>query len=413
MAQDRYAHRKATRKLRILRPDGTPAVGQEVRIAQTRHAFLFGCGAFDAVELTRGVLDDAAQAAMQDRLDKWLALFNFGTLPFYWGRFEPERGKPDTQALMRAAQWLKARDVVVKGHPLCWHTVSADWLMDMSNEEILRVQKERITRDVTDFRGVIDMWDVINEVVIMPIFDKYDNGITRICKELGRVRMIREVFASAREANPGATLLLNDFNTSINYEILIDGCLQAGIPIDAIGIQSHQHQGYWGLDKLSEVLTRFERFGLPIHFTENTLISGDLMPAHIEDLNDWQVPEWPSTPAGEERQAREMAEMYEALFAHPLVGAITAWDHVDGAWLGAPSGILRADNSVKPAHDALYQLIKRDWWTDVRALTDAQGQLEVSGFLGDYRVSLVDGESAQFTLTQEKAAEPSVLTLTN
>ena len=37
---------------------------------------------------------------------------------------------------------------------------------------------------------------------------------------------------------------LNDFNTSINYEILIDGCLNAGVPISAIGSQSHQHQGY-------------------------------------------------------------------------------------------------------------------------------------------------------------------------
>ena len=59
---------------------------------------------------------------------------------------------------------------------------------------------ERITREVTDFRGVIDMWDAINEVVIMPIFDKYDNAITRICKDFGRVGLIKRVFAQAKEA---------------------------------------------------------------------------------------------------------------------------------------------------------------------------------------------------------------------
>ncbi|WP_443110867.1 endo-1,4-beta-xylanase [Butyrivibrio sp. AE3009] len=53
---------------------------------------------------------------------------------------------------------------------------------------------------------------------------------------------------------------------------MIDGCLNAGVPISAIGIQSHQHQGYWGKEKLEEVLERFAHFGLPIHFTENTLI---------------------------------------------------------------------------------------------------------------------------------------------
>ncbi|WP_330676693.1 endo-1,4-beta-xylanase [Butyrivibrio sp. DSM 10294] len=93
-----------------------------------------------------------------------------------------------------------------------------------------------------------------------------------ICKEKGRVGLIKEVFDRAHADNPDAVLLLNDFNTSTNYEILIDGCLNAGVPISAIGIQSHQHQGYWGKEKLEEVLERFSHFGLPIHFTENTLI---------------------------------------------------------------------------------------------------------------------------------------------
>jgi GH35 family endo-1,4-beta-xylanase len=79
------------------------------------------------------------------------------------------------------------------------------------------------------------------------------------------------MFAKTREPNAGATFLLNDFNTSVNYEILIDGCLNAGVQINAIGIQTHQHQGYCGPQKLEEVLERFSQFGLPIHFTENTL----------------------------------------------------------------------------------------------------------------------------------------------
>ena len=59
----------------------------------------------------------------------------------------------------------------VKGHPLCWHTVCADWLMKYDNETILKKQLERIDREVLGFKGIIDMWDVINEVVIMPIFN--------------------------------------------------------------------------------------------------------------------------------------------------------------------------------------------------------------------------------------------------
>ena len=89
--------------------------------------------------------------------------------------------------LMAAAKFLRSKDVTVKGHPLCWHTGCVPWLMNYDNKTILKKQLERIHRDVGNFKGVIDMWDVINEVVIMPIYNKYDNAITRICKELGRV----------------------------------------------------------------------------------------------------------------------------------------------------------------------------------------------------------------------------------
>ena len=407
MNNSALGHRKAIKRIQILGADGAPLRDHPVQCNQARHAFLFGCGAFDALELTHPDTPEERRAFLQDRMEKWLQIFNFGTLPFYWGRFEPRQGEPKTVETRRAAEFLRGHGVAVKGHPLCWHTVCADWLLPMDNETILRMQLERIARDVGGFEGLIDMWDVINEVVIMPVFDKYDNAITRICKELGRTGMVREVFAAARAANPGGTLLLNDFNTSAHYERLIEDCLEVGIPIDAIGIQSHQHQGYWGLEKLQEVLSRFSRFGLPIHFTENTLISGEIMPAYIEDLNDWQVEAWPSTPEGETRQASEMAEMYTVLFEHPSVEAITTWDHVDGKWLHAPSGVLRTDNSIKPSHQALHTLIKGEWWTTLQTRTNEDGFVELEGFKGEYEIvsgrqkatlALLDGEPAVVTL---------------
>jgi GH35 family endo-1,4-beta-xylanase len=400
-------HRKADARLKILNPDGTPFANRPVQIDQTSHEFLFGCGAFDAVALMK-IPDGQRKAFLRQRMEKWLALFNYGTLPFYWGRYEPEEGKTAYPETMAAAKWLREQGVQVKGHPLCWHTACAPWLMQYSNEEIMRRQIERIHRDVNAYKGVIGLWDVINEVVIMPVFDKYDNAITRICKEKGRIRLVKEVFAAARESDPDAVLLINDFNTSVSYEILLEGLLEAGVPISAIGIQSHQHQGYWGLDKLNNVLERFSRFGLPIHFTENTLISGAIMPAHIEDLNDWQVDSWPSTPEGEERQAREISEMYTTLFSHPLVEAITTWDFNDGCWLKAPSGFVREDNSEKPSYYALQKLIHGDWETHQALTTDENGCLSFTGFKGGYALK-ADGKTAKLDL---KDAVSASLTLT-
>ena len=105
---------------------------------------------------------------------------------------------------MKAAGYLKERGVAVKGHPLVWHTVCANWLMAYDNKTILEKLLGRIDREVTDFKGIIDKWDVINEVVIMPVFEKYDNAVTRVCKEYGRVHLVKAFFDESHKMNPGA-----------------------------------------------------------------------------------------------------------------------------------------------------------------------------------------------------------------
>ena len=400
-----YDHRRASASIRVFDANGNALAHRKLCFEQREHDFWFGCGAFDTVPYANGKADEPF---FRDRVEKWLALFNYGTLPFYWGRYEPEEGKPETESRMNAARFLVGKGKTVKGHPLCWHTACADWLLKYDDKTILDKQLERIHRDVSAFAGVIDVWDVINEVVIMPEFDRYDNAVTRICRRYGRVTLVKEVFDAAKAANPNALLLINDFNLSERYAALIRDCLDAGAPIGAIGLQTHQHQGYMGAEKLREILRRFEGFGLPLHFTENTLVSGHLMPGHIVDLNDYQVPEWPSTPDGEARQAREWTEMYRILFDHPQVAAVTGWDFADGAWLGAPSGLIARDNRIKPAYRALERLIRDEWRIACDVTTDERGCARVNGFRGT--CSIGDGErSGVFPLRECEGAVDVVI----
>lgn len=398
----------------VLNADNTPLADQALVIGQTNHQFLFGAAGFDITlasptgPLRGGALQGDKKELASRRIDKLTALFNCVTLPFYWATFEPRRGQPATEQLRDAAQWCVDHHVRVKGHPLCWHTLAADWLLPMTHSQILEAQVARIQREVTGFRGLIEMWDVLNEAVIMPVFDKYDNGITRLCKELGRIKTIKIVFEAARSANPSATLLLNDFDVSPAYDILVEGCLEAGIPIDVIGIQSHMHQGYWGVEKTMRVLEQFSRFNLPIHFTENNLVSGRLMPAQIVDLNDYKVEDWPTTPEGEERQAREVVQHYKTLFAHPLVESITWWDFSDGGWLKAPAGLVRKDASSKPSYEALLGLVKGEWWmAPTRLTTDGEGKVRFSGYLGEYELAW-EGKRRPFVLDQKGTSKVEV-----
>ena len=408
MNSDIKKNRMTDVTLTILKSDGTPLANQQVTVEQTNHDFLFGTAAFDLVPLTGGDYIGEEKDRAEQRAEKITALFNAATLPFYWARFEPQRGKPITEKVKNAARWCFDHNMVTKGHPLCWHTLTADWLLEMSNAEILQAQIDRIRRDVSDFRGLIDMWDVINEAVIMPVFDKYDNGITRICKEYGRINTIRTMFDIARETNPTATLLINDFDVSPAYDILVEGCLEAGIKFDVIGIQSHMHQGWWGVEKTLKVLENFERFKLPIHFTETTLVSGHLMPPEIVDLNDYQVTDWPTTPEGEERQTEQTIQHYKTLFAHPLVEGITWWDSSDGGWLNAPAGLIRTDGSVKPAYEELMKLIKGEWWvTPIKLMTNGNGEIQFSGFFGQYKLSF-GGKQTLVAITKGKGTVISV-----
>src|SRR5690554_805586 len=159
-----FKHRMANKTIKLVDATGAPVVGKEVAFKLTNHKFLFGCGIFDTIEVANKSVPADRLTFLEEKMDKYLDVFNSATLPFYWAGFEPEQGKPRTKELKAAAQWLRERNVTVKGHPLCWHTQTAPWLLDMSNEEILKAQLARIERDVVDFKGIIDLWDVINEV---------------------------------------------------------------------------------------------------------------------------------------------------------------------------------------------------------------------------------------------------------
>ena len=145
------------------------------------------------------------------------------------------------------------------------------------------------------------------------------------------------------------------------------------------------------------MLDRFARFGLPLHLTETTLVSGHLMPPEIVDLNDYQVAVVAVDARGRGAPGRRgRCRHYRRCSRTRPSRRSTYWGFTDdGGWLGAPAGLVRVDGTPKPAYERLRGLVKGDWWLPPTPLhTDDDGVLRFTGFLGDYEVAAAEWRAA-------------------
>ena len=376
-------YRTGDAELRLVTPDRKGLEkGARVKIEQTRHKFLFGCNVF--------MLNKCRTAAENAAYEKEFSdLFNYATLPFYWWQYEREAGHPNYGDTDRYVAWCSAHHVTMKGHPLAWNEGQPSWL-PADPAEVMRLQMQRITDIVGRFKGEIDIWDVVNEATDFDRESTRQGGptLTAAIRQTGVQEYLRTAFARARDANPQATLVINDYVTSQDYLQKVIAALvdDSGHPLfDVVGIQCHQHRQPWSVAKTWEICERFAGAGKPLHFTEATILSGQ--PGWELRKENSQL-DWASTAEGEQAQEKAVVEFYTTLFSHPAVRAITWWDFSDqGAWQGAPAGLVRANMSPKPAYTALMKLIKSQWWTRTEAGILRQGTARFHGFYGEYKVS--------------------------
>jgi endo-1,4-beta-xylanase len=383
-------HRRADGILLARGADGRPAAGVKVKLEQTRHEFLFGCNFFRFGRLRDSELEEQYRT-------RFARVFNYATLGFYWASYERERGKPGYPYTDRVAAWCAEHGITCKGHPLVWDYADPRWLpQDFS--EIRALSHARVRDIVSRYQGRINLWDVVNEPTHL---GRFKTRIGEWAIAMGAVPYVREHLKIARAANPNATLLVNDYRTDPPYHRILEGLRENGKPLfGTIGIQSHMHGGGWPLRQVWNVCDRYADLGVPIHFTETTVVSGP----RLGPGENWG----PTTPELEAGQADYVPKFYTMLFAHPALGAITWWDFSDnGAWQGAAAGWVRKDMSPKPVYERMLELIKSRWWTKVEGQTDQRGEFRTRAFLGAHRLTAVwpDGRAASRDVLWQRGLE--------
>lgn len=356
-----------------------PVRGAAVKVEQVRHEFLFGCNFFG---FSRWPEEEMARAYDQ----RFAALFNEATLGFYWAGYEPTEGKPDYAYTDCAVDWCRERLITPKGHPLAWdHDVSSPKWLPPDLSEVGELSAERVKAIVARYRGRIDLWDVVNEPRHLgnPQFRKEAaNHMAQWGAWLGPFEYTAGHLKVARAANPQARLTVNDYQLDAGYLSLLDSLREQGkFLFDIVGLQSHMHGGPWPLAKVWRTCETFRVLGLPLHFTEITVVSG---PRRGRGEN-WG----PTEPALEAAQADYVGNLFTLLFSHPAVGAAIWWDLSDrGAWQRAAAGLLRTDMSPKPAYERLHALIKGQWWTKAAGETNQDGDFKLRAFRGLQKVTV-------------------------
>ena len=174
---------------------------------------------------------------------------------------------PDALADFAAANRMR-----LFGHALVWHEEEPVALkrLDGQPERFRLAVSNYIAAVAGRYRGRAVAWDVVNE----PVRD--DGAGLRECiysRNMGGDAYVAESFHLARQADPQALLLVNDYNLEITpakrrtFMRLVERLLAQGAPVGAIGCQTHIDID---LPRGSSraAIADLATLGLPIHVSE-------------------------------------------------------------------------------------------------------------------------------------------------
>jgi endo-1,4-beta-xylanase len=251
-----------------------------------------------------------------------------------WAALRPGPARFDFAEADRFVAFAEAHGMQIRGHNLCWHEALPSWFAATVNkgnaEQFLTTH---ITTVVGRYKGKIRAWDVVNEAIDPK--DGMAGGLRNSpwYKLLGP-GYLAIAFRAARAADPHALLTYNDYgietdspgDTAKRAAVLklVEGMRGSGVPIDAVGIQSHLSAG--SAKQIGPGITAFvdkvAALGMKVFLTEL-------------DVNDDAL----ATDAPGERglQVATIYEYYVALLlAHPAVTDVLTWGVSNGtSWLNA------------------------------------------------------------------------------
>lgn len=218
----------------------------------------------------------------------------------------------------------------VRGHNLCWHEQLPAWFAAVATKDnAASLLTQHIQIVAGRYAGRVHSWDVVNEGVHLP--DGRPDGLRNSpWLQLIGPSYIELAFTAAAKADPHAKLTYNDFDIELDTPeqtakrgqvlLLARRLCARGVPIQAIGIQSHlQATGPRPGAGVVSLIREAAQLGLEVYITEM-------------DVNTHQL------EGGPDAQDAAVAEVYKSylglVLAEPNVKAFLTWGIADAhTWL--------------------------------------------------------------------------------
>jgi endo-1,4-beta-xylanase len=247
-----------------------------------------------------------------------------------WASMRPSPATFEFSAADRLFDFAGRNGQLVRGHNLCWHEQLPSWFQATATRANARdLLTQHIQTVAGRYAGRVQSWDVVNEAVHVP--DGRADGLRKSpWLDLIGPEYIELAFTTAAKADPRAKLTYNDYDIELDTPeqaakraqvlLLVRRLHARGIPIHAIGIQSHlQANGPRPGAGIVNLIRSAAEMGLEVYVTEM-------------DVNTHAL------PGGPELQDAAVADVYRSyldlVLREPNVKAVLTWGITDRfTWL--------------------------------------------------------------------------------
>jgi endo-1,4-beta-xylanase len=305
-------------------------------------------------EFPIGVAVNDAQVAGRDKRGVSIVREEFSSISpenmMKWERIHPSPGEYSFGAADRYVAFGEANHMLIVGHTLVWHSQTPDWVFhnDMGGlvdrATLLRRMQDHIRTVVGRYKGRVQTWDVVNEVLD-------DKGALRESLWLRIIGedYIAKAFEYAHEADPTAQLTYNDYSLDTNEAkragaiALVERLKSQGIPITAVGLQCHDTLTSPTVQQEDATIAAFQQVGVKINISE---LDVDVLPHAVSsqtaDVSLSVKPDKKLNPYADGLPAsvqQALTDRYADLFRvfrkyHESITRVTLWGVTDGdSWL--------------------------------------------------------------------------------